>query len=320
MAGALVMQFDFVSFTTATTGTGTVTVGSATSGFRTLLDAGVPDGTLIHYTIKDGTDKESGSGIVGGSSTTITRVLSQSTTGSLLNLSGTATMFITPIAAQYNLLIDGMDETLPIVDSDDFMNNSGGTGQIGVLGWKFTNGSIYVPSLTQNHPGLIGLRTSATANQVCSFYIGNAVATNVLRFDEWLEARYIFRPTAANTDCAYQIGPMSAYGSLTPTHGVWLERLSTDTNWFFVSSNASTKTRTDSGVAFAAAWFNVKMRRISASSVGFVLNGGAEVTIGTNIPDAADGLNIGLQRAGTTTTTRDVDLDRIAYKSLSIVR
>lgn len=213
-----------------------------------------------------------------------------------------------------------MDETTPIAESDDFMNNSGGTGQIGVLGWKFTNGSIYVPALTQNHPGLIGLRTGATANQVASFYIGNAVATNILRFDEWLEARYIFRPTAANTDCAYQIGPMSAYGSLTPTHGVWLERLSTDTNWFFVSCNASTKTRTDSGVAFAAAWFNVKMRRISSTSVGFVLNGGSEVTITTDIPDAADGLNIGLQRAGTTTTTRDIDLDRIAYKSLAITR
>lgn len=314
------MQFDFVSFTTSTTGTGTVTIGSATSSFRTPLDAGIPDGTKVEYAIKDGTDRESGTGVIGGTSTTLSRVLSQSTTGSLLNLSGSATVFITPIAAQYNLLIDQMDETLPVVDSDEFMNNSGGTGQIGVLGWKFTNGSIYVPAIAQNHPGLVGLRTGATANQVASFYIGNAVGTNILRFDEWLEARYIFRPTAANTDCAYQFGPMSAYGSLTPAHGVWFERLSTDTNWFFVSCNASTKTRVDSGVAFTADWFNIKMRRISSSSVGFVLNGGTEVTIGTNIPDAADGLNIGLQRAGTTTTTRDVDLDRIAYKSLPITR
>jgi len=96
------MQFDFVSFTTATTGTGTVTVGSATSSFRTPLQASIPDGTTVEYAIKDGTARESGTGVIGGGSTTLTRVLSQSTTGSLLNLGGTATVFITPIASQYN--------------------------------------------------------------------------------------------------------------------------------------------------------------------------------------------------------------------------
>lgn len=92
------MLFDLVSFSTATTGTGTITVGSATTGFRTLAGASIADGTTVEYAIEDGTDRETGTGVVGGTSTTMTRVLSASSTGSLLNLSGIAKVFLTPIA------------------------------------------------------------------------------------------------------------------------------------------------------------------------------------------------------------------------------
>lgn len=92
--------FDLVKFTTATTGTGTVTSSGAATGYRTMLAAGIADGTEVEYAIHDGTDKETGTGIVGGTSTTLTRVLSQSTTGSLLSLSGSAEVMITPIAAR----------------------------------------------------------------------------------------------------------------------------------------------------------------------------------------------------------------------------
>ncbi len=104
------MQYDRVSFSTATTGTGTVTAGSATSGFRTMATAAsgspIPDGTQVSYTIEDGAAWETGTGVTGGTATTLTRVLSQSSTGALLNLSGSAKVYLTAIASRYNTIVE----------------------------------------------------------------------------------------------------------------------------------------------------------------------------------------------------------------------
>lgn len=109
------MQYDRVSFATATTGTGTITAGTATSGFRTMASASIADGTTVTYAIEDGTAWETGTGVIGGTSTTLTRNLSASSTGSLLNLSGTAKVFLTPIAADYNNLTSiGLTQALAI--------------------------------------------------------------------------------------------------------------------------------------------------------------------------------------------------------------
>lgn len=100
-----------VKVTTSTTGTGTITLGSAVAGFQSFADGGIVNGNEVRYTITDGNDWEVGTGTYTSAGTTLSRTLIESSTGSLLNLSGTnVEVFITMAAVDIdNLATRSMD-------------------------------------------------------------------------------------------------------------------------------------------------------------------------------------------------------------------
>lgn len=141
--------FDRVRFNTSTTGTGTITVGPAVSGFRTPAGASVPDGTKLSLFIFDGGDWEDATGIYAASGTTLTRTLRYSSTGALLNLSGSATVVVTPGKDDFDYILkqDGTNGNAFIAGGGNFSTT--GSYNIGV-------GAAVMPALTSgiNNVGL----------------------------------------------------------------------------------------------------------------------------------------------------------------------
>lgn len=93
---------------TSTSGTGTVTLGSAVTGHATFAEAGVGNGESVSYTIEEGDDFEIGFGTYTVSGTTLARnrvILSKisGTAGtSKMNLAGAAEVFVSALAEDIN--------------------------------------------------------------------------------------------------------------------------------------------------------------------------------------------------------------------------
>lgn len=88
--------------TTATTGTGTITLGTNVTGFLTFAAAGAVDGRTYFYAIRDGANSEVGYGVYTSAGTTFTRnVIKSTNSDNAISLSGTAEIFITDIAESH---------------------------------------------------------------------------------------------------------------------------------------------------------------------------------------------------------------------------
>lgn len=83
--------------TTATAGTGTITLGSAAAGYLSFSGAGVSDADVVSYGIIDGSNSECGTGTYTSAGTTLTRTVTKSTNSdAAISLTGNAQVFITP--------------------------------------------------------------------------------------------------------------------------------------------------------------------------------------------------------------------------------
>jgi len=94
----MVVLVNRAKMSTSTTGTGTITLGSAVAGFQTFATAGVANTNVVRYVIEEGTNFEIGSGTYTSSGTTLSRTPSESSnSGNAITLGGAAEVFITAI-------------------------------------------------------------------------------------------------------------------------------------------------------------------------------------------------------------------------------
>lgn len=121
---------DLIKFTTATTGTGTLTVGTASAGFFTPAEVSLANGAKVTLLIKDGDDVELVEATYTASGTTFSRdtvrvsKISGTAGTTKLTLSGSATVSV--VAGAYDLLTgirqnrDVALQGTDVADSDGF--------------------------------------------------------------------------------------------------------------------------------------------------------------------------------------------------------
>ena len=203
--------YNLVKMTTATTGSGTVTLGSAVGTFRSFATAGVPNGTLVRYAIADPglapTQREYGTGVYTSSGTTLTRILGGSSTGSLLVLSGAAHVSIAPMAED----LCHAKTSLSAVTSNT----------TAVVPAGFAIAGIYIINTTSNAvTGGIKIGTTSGATDVV---VAQAVGANALVSVS--DATLLKRIFSTSVEQTLYIQAVSAWNSASLTVSVDLYRV-----------------------------------------------------------------------------------------------
>lgn len=153
---ALVLA-DRVQETSTTTGTGTLTLAGAVSGYQT-FSAGIGNGNTCYYTIQSDTGAwEVGIGTVGAGTLARTTLISSST-GSAISFSGTLTVFVT-YPAEKAIFQDAAGNT--------FVPSLGATTpSTGAFTTATASTSVTTPIVQATNSGGLALKNSAGTTQI----------------------------------------------------------------------------------------------------------------------------------------------------------
>ena len=95
--------FNRVKQVTATTGTGTITLGAAVDGYQTYAAAGATDGQAVNYVIEDGAAWEYGTGTYSSGTLSRDNIEESSNSGAAIDLSGSAVVFCGAFAGDFDV-------------------------------------------------------------------------------------------------------------------------------------------------------------------------------------------------------------------------
>ncbi len=165
-------QFNLRAMTIASTGTGALTLGAAVAPFKALNAApAIPTGTFLSYRIDHGSDWELSEGFYNAAAGTITRNLVESSTGSLIDITGAATVALVPHARDFDTFQNlAIGQPLIVIPGrgQDHMTIIGGTFQTmsTEMGQSITPTNLYTQTArrrSSSTPSGIGQRAGHRA-------------------------------------------------------------------------------------------------------------------------------------------------------------
>jgi len=270
------MTANLAAMTTLTTGTGTVTLAAAVSGFLTFAQAGFIDGDIVSYTIEEGSNREVGWGVYTASGTTLTRNVRASTNGgAAISLAGSARVFATILAEDILSAIPYRRLFIPLSTTyEPQVTASGGAG----AGDMSSRGS-----------GInLQTGTSATGKASARYTLTIGAVGQPLGDRTILEA-YVYIPTlsTASEEFRFAFGFTDewTFGGIGSNAVCFVyDRAGSGVNWRAVTRASGVSTDTDTGVAVVAATLTrLKIMYDSASRVRFAVDT-TVVSNTTNIP------------------------------------
>jgi hypothetical protein len=193
--------------TTATSGTGTVTLGSAVSKFATFAEAGAANATQYAYCIEDGNDFEIGIGTYTTSGTTFSRdtVTLSKIAGvagtTKLTLSGTAEIFITARASDLGLRSLKLDQFAATTSAELRTVLSDETG---------SGAAVFATSPTLVTPVL----GTVAAGSILTNATGLPVSTGIAGLGTGV-GTFLATPTIANLNTAVSDADLATQGKQT---------------------------------------------------------------------------------------------------------
>lgn len=220
--------YNLARMTTATVGTGTITLGSAATVngvlYLSFAAAGVVNGDVVSYAIADTNNSETGTGTYTSAGTTLTRTVTTSTNGNAaISLTGSAQVFITARAQDINTAGQTPGTTT---------NDNANAGNIG----EYISANLPLGSAVSLTSGVAANVTSVSltaGDWDCQGNVAfnNVNAATVQTFSIcWLSTTSATLPTAPNGGAYSQwAGSVTGNGPILPTGPTRLSLASTTT-------------------------------------------------------------------------------------------